>query len=163
MEALEMIVCSFITSVGLGIVFRIEKHSLLWAGLGGGLTRMMYLFLIKLTNTTFITYFLAAVCAALYAELLAMHKKMPSTVFLYPTILPLVPGGTLYYIAAYVMMGDFSSAFSSLWECTLSLGGMCLGFVIISTFTYYRRIYALGATLEKYLKKWIRMLAGKPQ
>ena len=151
MESLEIIICSFLASLGLGVVFRIDRKNLLWAALGGALTRAVYLLLIEATSLTAVQSFFAAVCAALYAELMAMRKKTPSTVFLYPSILPLIPGDTLYYISFSLLSGDMTSTIFYLWKCILQLGGICMGFVIISTFTYYRRIYFLGERLEKYI------------
>ena len=151
----EKIICSFIASFGLAVVFRIDRRCLIFAGLGGALTRLVYLILLDSINVTFVTSFLAAICASLYAELMAMREKMPSTVFLYPGILPLIPGDLLYYIAMSVMMGDLSSTLSYLWQCVLSLGGICMGFVIISTFTYYRKIYFLGSHLHALMRQSI--------
>lgn len=160
-EYIEMVICSFLTSYGLAVVFRIDRKNLLRAGLGGALTRVIYLIMLEATSLTVVQSFVAATCAALYAELMAMRRRMPSTVFLYPSILPLIPGGTLYYIAIYAIMGDLSMTISYVWECVLQLSGMCMGFVIISTFTYYRRIYYLGAHLEAFLKRSFRSLTGR--
>ena len=160
-EITALIVCSFLASFGLGIVFQIEKKSLLYAGLGGALTRCVYLMVTEMTPNIFVQCFLAAIFAGLYAELLAMRKKNPSTVFLYPSIIPLIPGSLFYYIAANLMAGEFDAAFSYLWQCTLSLAGICLGFVVISTFTYYRRLFAMEEEIRLKIRGWMRRLVGK--
>lgn len=157
-ENLELILFSFGASFGFGIVFRIEKKSLLWAGLGGGLTRCVYLLLVQVTSNLFIQSLLAAMFAALFAEIMAMRKKMPSTVFLYPAVLPLIPGSLLYYICVNLILGDMEATLSYVSSCALTLAGICLGFVLVSTFTYYRRIYYFQKNIESIVRKWIRGL-----
>lgn len=155
-ENAKLIALSFILSAALGVVFRMERKYLVWAGVGGALTRIIYLGLEAGTSNVFLRYLLAAMGAALYAEIMAMREKTPSTVFLYPSILPLVPGSMLYYIAAFLMMGYTESGMELIVECIMALFGMCLGFVLISTFTYYRRIYMFGKSVEYHIKDLIK-------
>ena len=95
-ETVKLIILSFFASLGFGIVFRIEKKNLLWAALGGALTRCAYLFLLNTVDGRLGIAVAASMFAALYAEIMAMRRKMPSTVFLYPSIIPLIPGDLLY-------------------------------------------------------------------
>ena len=149
-ENIKLIVFSFISSFGFGIVFRIERKNLVWAGLGGALTRCVYLLLLSATDQVFIQCLLAAMFSSLYAELMAVHHKMPAAVFLYPSILPLVPGSLLYYIAGSMIAGTMQDTLNYTGELVLSLSGICLGFVLISSFTHYRRLYQMG---EDYLQR----------
>ena len=160
-ENIELVIFSFLCSLGLGIVFRMNRKCLLFAGVGGALTRIVYLLMIEATESIFLQTLCAAIVAALYAEIMAMNKKVPSTVFLYPSIIPLIPGGTLYNICVNIILGNQSETLSYAWECFLALAGMCLGFVLISTFTYYRKLYFLGRNIEKKIKKYFGSLFGK--
>ena len=89
--------------------------------------------------------------AALYAETMAMRQKMPSTVFLYPAIIPLIPGDLLYNTAVNLLLQDTPQMLDNAKNCALSLAGMSIGFVLISTFTYYRRIYYVGTDIAHHL------------
>lgn len=153
-ENIKLILFSFTASAGFGIVFRIEKKKLLWAGLGGALTRCAYLFLLEITEQRILYTLLAAMFAALYAEIMAMHQKMPSTVFLYPAIIPLIPGDLLYNTAVNLILQDIPEMLSNARNCVLSLAGMSIGFVIISTFTYYRRIYYVSKDIAYHIMHW---------
>lgn len=155
---IELVLFSFACSLGLAIVFQMDKKNLIWAGIGGALTRIVYLAIIAATDVIFLQSLAAAVFAALFAEIMAMAKKMPSTVFLYPSIIPLIPGSTLYNICMNIILGNSSEALSNAWECFLALAGICLGFVIISTFTYYRKIYKMGAALERKIEIHIKCI-----
>ena len=58
----------------------------------------------------FIPYLLASAFAVLYAELMARLRKCPTTLFVIPAILPLVPGGSLYYAMSYAVRGQMGAA-----------------------------------------------------
>ena len=161
LENLEMIIFSFGASLGFGIIFHIEKRSLFFAGLGGGLTRCVYILLSQFTAKTFLLALLPAMFAALFAEIMAMRNKMPSTVFLYPAVLPLIPGSLLYYICVNLILGDIEATLSYVEQCALTLAGICLGFVLISTFTYYRRVYYFEKNIESIVRKGIKKLFRK--
>ena len=44
----ELVVLSFIASLGFGIVFQIKKEDLIYAGIGGAITRIVYLILMAI-------------------------------------------------------------------------------------------------------------------
>ena len=89
--------------------------------------------------------------ASFYAEILAMEFKTPSTVFLYPAILPLLPGSLMYNAAVNFLLQDMDAMQGYLKDCALTVIGTSIGFVLISTFTYYRRIYFAGKHLASHL------------
>jgi len=153
-ESLKLILFSFTASLGFGVVFRIEKKNLAWAGAGGALTRCFYLFLLEVTDQRLLYSLLAAMFAALYAEIMAMRQKMPSTVFLYPAIIPLIPGELLYNTAVNLILQNTQEMLVNARNCALALAGMSVGFVLISTFTYYRRIYYVSKDIAYHLLHW---------
>lgn len=89
--------------------------------------------------------------ASLYAEILALELKTPSTVFLYPAIIPLMPGSLLYNTAVNFFLHDNAVMLEYARDCALTLVGLSLGFVLISTFTYYRRLYFLSKDIASHL------------
>lgn len=141
MEAVKLVVCSFFSSLGFGIVFRIERKYLLVAGLSGALTRIVYLLLLQVTSEMFIVCFLSAVAASIFSEIMAVRAKNPSTVFIYPSIVPLLPGGTLYYSIVGLMLQDSELIAANVVPCIHSLAGLGIGFIVISIFMHYRRTY----------------------
>ncbi|MCD7737246.1 MAG: threonine/serine exporter family protein [Lachnospiraceae bacterium] len=140
-EAAKLIICSFGSSFGLGILFQIRKEYLIYAGLGGALTRFVYLLLLQCTGESFIYNFFAAMAAALFAECMAVYTKNPSTVFLYPSIIPLIPGKSLYYTVIGLVLQNNALIGENIMLCFHSLAGLGIGFVIISIFMHYQRIY----------------------
>jgi uncharacterized membrane protein YjjB (DUF3815 family) len=84
---------------------------------------------------------LAAFFAAVYAEVLAAKQKMPATVFLYPSIVPLIPGDLIYYTMGGLVVSDNQLFQENAIECVLALIGICVGFVLSSTCAHYVRLY----------------------
>ncbi|MCC8128703.1 MAG: threonine/serine exporter family protein [Clostridiales bacterium] len=154
-EAVKLVICSFFSSLGFGIVFRIERKYLLIAGLSGGLTRIVYLLLSQVTSEMFIICFLSAVAASIFSEIMAARTKNPSTVFIYPSIVPLLPGGTLYYSIVGLMLQDTELIAANLVPCIHSLAGLGIGFIVISIFMHYRRRYRFRMR-QKLLSRFVR-------
>ncbi|MDE7334607.1 MAG: threonine/serine exporter family protein [Lachnospiraceae bacterium] len=149
-ENIKLILFSFTASFGFGIVFHIKKEYLIWAGLGGALTRLSYLLLLEIIDKRFVYTLLAAIIASLYAEIMALELKTPSTVFLYPAIIPLIPGGLLYNTAVNFFLHETALMLENARDCALTLVGMSIGFVLISTFTYYRRVYFFSKDIASH-------------
>ena len=53
---------------------------------------------------------LAAAFALSYSEIMAKALKTPATLFVVPAIIPLVPGGSLYYTMSYAVQRDMANA-----------------------------------------------------
>ena len=49
-ENIKLILLSFVASVGFGLKYHMQNRYLVWAGLGGSLTRMWYLLLIEMID-----------------------------------------------------------------------------------------------------------------
>ena len=150
-ESIKLILLSFLASIGFGLKFQMQRRYLVWAGLGGALTRLCYLLLLEVIPAKLVYSLLAAMFASLYAEIMAMKFKMPSTVFLYPAIIPLTPGRLIYSTAVNFLLRNKYAMWQDAEDCALILFGISIGFVLISTFTYYRRVYFLGKDLASHL------------
>ena len=138
-DPILLVIISFIASASFGVVFRIPVHDLWRAGLGGALTRVALLLLAPRFPERLVYVSAAALIAALYAELLATRRKDPSTYFVYPAIVPLIPGDLFYYSLAGVYQGDAQMAASNAKSCLLTLLGMSIGFVLSSIIAHYIR------------------------
>ena len=150
-ENIKLILLSFVASVGFGLKNHMQNRYLVWAGLGGSLTRMWYLLLIEMIDSRLVYSLLAAMFASLYAEIMAMKFKMPSTVFLYPAVIPLIPGNLIYNAAVNFLLNYRIAMWKDVADCAMTVFGISIGFVLISTFTYYRRVYFLGKDLASHL------------
>lgn len=136
---IELVILSFVASLGFGIVFQIQKKDLIYAGLGGALTRIVYIILMMFIPYRIVYAACAAFMAALYSEILGHKKKSPATMFLYPSIIPLIPGDLFYYTMAGIVLSKPDMFVDYAIDCVLALIGISIGFVLCSTFSHYAR------------------------
>ena len=140
LNASELVVLSFIASAGFGIVFNIQIRDILFAAIGGAIVRIVYLALqYALPDYRFIFTTVAAFCAALYSEILALVKKEPSVLYRYPAVVPLIPGDLFYYVALGLVWGNTTLIGKYGPDLILALVGISLGFVLCSTVVHYVR------------------------
>ena len=84
-------------SVGFGILFHMKKKYLPLAAAGGFISWMVFLLGKGLWGNVFLPSLLAGFIVDVYAEILARICKETSTSFFVTSVIPLIPGSTLYY------------------------------------------------------------------
>ena len=124
---------SFVACAGFCFVCNIRGKQLLFAALGGGIAWLAYLVTGPFVSNETIRYFLAAVVFSAYAEIMARIHRAPVTCYLLIALIPLVPGGGIYYTMEHCVNGD-TQAFLETGLHTLGLAGaLALGVVVVST------------------------------
>ena len=140
LRSFELVGLSFMASAGFGVVFNIQWKDLLYAAIGGTIVRIVYIALqAAIPDYRFIYTIVAAFCAALYSETLAIFKKEPGVLYRYPSIIPLIPGDLFFYVAAGIIWGDGELISAHAPNLGLVLIGISLGFVLCSTVVHYVR------------------------
>ncbi len=100
------VICALLGSFGFSLIFHLKRDKICLASLGGGLTWFCYLMVYARVESQFMAYFWAAVFATFYAEIMARLKKAPVTIFVIPSVVPLIPGGSLYYTMEYLIQNN---------------------------------------------------------
>ena len=80
---------------------------------------------------------ITAAVVTFYAEVLARIVKAPATVFLIPSIIPLVPGGRLYYTMRAIVDGEGNDARVYAMETLVIALGIAVGIVVVSLIFYH--------------------------
>ncbi len=128
------ILTAFLGSIGFSILFNVRGSKLFIAGLGGALSWGLYLALGPVLSSDSIKYFIASLFVTIYAEAFARIKKSPTTSFLVPGFIPLIPGGALYNTMKYALHNDWS-LFADKASYTVQLAlAIAAGIVAISSF-----------------------------
>lgn len=136
-DALIQIIASFFGTLGFGFLFNIRGKKLFWAALGGMLSWGLFLVFQQIFSSEPLGYFLVAICSTTYAEILARIMKTPASTFCIITLIPLVPGGAMYYTTTYALSGN-SQLFLSKAIYTLQLAvALSLGIVIVTAASKY--------------------------
>lgn len=124
---------SFIGSFLFGIIFNIRGKKLFFAGLGGLLSQTAYVLLAFYFSSEISQYFFATIITAIYSEVFARIEKAPATVFLVPSIIPLVPGGMMYYSMEKCISGNTSLFINMLFETLGVAGALAMGILLVSS------------------------------
>ena len=132
---LMQIFMGFLGSLGFSILFHIKGKRLLIASLGGLISWTVFLALGSLFPGESFRYFLASATVTVYAEVFARIIKTPTTTFLVPSIIPLIPGGSLYYTMNFALNKQWA-AFSHRGFYTLQLAlSLAVGIIAVTTLT----------------------------
>ncbi|MBE6917328.1 MAG: threonine/serine exporter family protein [Ruminococcaceae bacterium] len=124
---------SFFACIGFAIIYNIHGPGIFLCALGGVFAWAGYAVSLKLGVGEIAAYFISAVVASLYSEILARIRKYPATSYLVVSIFPLIPGSGVYYTILRAMEGDMER-FASQGIFTLSIAGaMALGILLVVT------------------------------
>lgn len=104
-SSIIQIFAGLIGSIGFAVLFNIHGKRLVAAGVGGGLAWLLFTVAnIHITNEA-ICYFLVSFVISIYSEICARVFKTPTTAFLTVSLIPLIPGASLYYTMTYAFDG----------------------------------------------------------
>lgn len=126
-------VATFIACIGFAIIFNIHGFGILICALGGMITWSIYCLVSYFGADIYSAYFLAAVTAAVYSEIMARVRKYPAISYLVIAIFPLIPGAGIYYATNYLVRGD-NAAFIQKGLQTIGIAGViAVGILMVST------------------------------
>lgn len=130
-EGIIQLVTAGIGALGFSLLFNVRRDLLPAAAFGGIADWGVYMAAEWFFHGgVFLPSVAAAAFASLYAEVMARAKKAPATVFYIPALIPLVPGGSLYYTMSWAVMRRWDLARSygvSTIYCALGIAvGMSL-------------------------------------
>ena len=131
--AILQIAMSMAGSFGFSLLYHIRGKKLLLAALGGGLSWALHLALAPVLPSEPIRYFLCACFVACYAEVLARLLKTPATTFLIPSMIPHIPGRSLYQTMRYALDKEWMECLSQAFYTFKLALALAMGSVVILT------------------------------
>ncbi len=126
---------AFFASLGFGILFNIKGNKLFYAGLGGGLSWFISLYCENLGLNTTSSFFIASIVFSIYSEVMARVLKTPVTSLIICALIPLVPGGGMYYTMYEAINGNIMESIELGINTISNAGALSLGIIFISTLT----------------------------
>lgn len=127
-----MVITAIIGTLGFCLLFNVKKDKIIYGVIGGTISTVIYLICIKAGMDLFIQNFIPTVVATIYTEIVARVVKAPTTVFLFPAIIPLTPGGSLYYTMRAIVDGDMAEAKTVGKQTVVIALGIALGVLLVS-------------------------------
>ena len=93
-------------TIAFALMFRVRKRHFVDCGVMGTITWLAYMICIKIWNNEAIAVFVSGFAAVLASRVLAVLRRCPATVFLMTSLIPLLPGISLYRTIYYLLMGS---------------------------------------------------------
>lgn len=132
-----MILTATVGTVGYCLNVNIKRNKIVYGCLGGMLSTFLYCVCIEAGMSLLLQNLIPAAVVTFYAEVLARVVKAPATVFLIPSIIPLVPGGRLYYTMRAIVDGAGADARVFATETIVIALGIAVGIVVVSLVFYH--------------------------
>lgn len=144
-DAFTQTMMACLGAVGFGILFNVRERKLLWIAFGGGLGWLVYLITEARGGGLFLGLFFATVTVVTLSEILSRVLKSPVILFLVPMLIPLVPGGGLYYMMDALVRTDAAELTARVQSVALQVGAIASGLIVMTSVMgnffaiYYRR------------------------
>ncbi|MBQ1270460.1 MAG: threonine/serine exporter family protein [Clostridia bacterium] len=134
-------------SAGFAYLFNVHGKKIAWTGIGGGLSWLVYLAVMQMSGDLFIALFAATLSIVVASEILARAIKIPVIMMLVPMLIPLVPGGTLFYSMQALISGKNLQFVGYLQSLALQAAAIAVGMIVGTAimgnfFTFYYRAKA---------------------
>lgn len=129
------ILSGFIGSMAFCVLFNIRGMRLVITSLGGLLSWLVFVLLSNVIDSEPINYFIVAILISLYAEVMARVLKTPTTTFITTALVPLIPGGSLYYTMAYAFESDLNKFLEKAIYTLELAAALALGIIVATTIT----------------------------
>ena len=141
-----LLISATVGSIGFAMLFRLRLKILPWATLSALLDAAVYLICCLYTPNQFLSTIAGTAAATFFSDIMARRLKVPITLLLLPGIVPLIPGGSLYYTMASIISKDKDSIFKYGLATTEAAVGIAAGILISSLLLQeYRHFKKLGS------------------
>ncbi|KOR24819.1 threonine/serine exporter family protein [Clostridium sp. FAM 1755] len=126
-----------IGTLGFALYFRVNKKHTVAATIGGLLAWTIYLIIYSMTGSIFWGNMIASMIVCIWSELMARILKAPTNTFMIPGIIPLLPGGTLYYTMEAMLQRNNKVFVQKGLETVMITVGIVAGIVAVSVIFVY--------------------------
>lgn len=129
---ITLVLSGAIGSLGFSLLFSIKNKHLLSSLFGGFLTGLVYVIMINLTDNICLQNVIPSIVGTFYCSILAYISQLPISIYTIPAIVPLVPGGNLYYTMSYLVTGQKEEFLRCGIETLLACVGISMGVIIVT-------------------------------
>lgn len=130
----DVIVC-FVAAAFYCIIMSLPKKAIAFSAACASVTYLIYRMIFLIAEAELVGYLIASLVGAVISELLARICKMPATVFVFPAVIPLVPGIGLYRAMLCLVQNDMSG-FASAGTKTIMISGIIAVTVAVVNATF---------------------------
>ncbi|WP_426710924.1 threonine/serine exporter family protein [Cetobacterium sp. SF1] len=132
---------SLLVTYSFCLIFNVKGKASLFSSIGGALSWLSYLIGLQYGWSDGLNYLIATILIALFSEIMARVLKTPVTTLLIAALIPLAPGGGVYYTMYYLIQNMYHESFLKAVQTCVIASAMALGIIIVSTiFKIYTNI-----------------------
>jgi len=119
-----------LATVGFAVLFNLRRRDIPIAALGAAFGWAVSMPITLATGSQAAGLFAAAAVIGLWAELVAAFLKRPASVYIVCAIIPLVPGGGMYYTMLASVKGETWTAVTEGFSTLQSAGAIAAGLAL---------------------------------
>ena len=147
-HALMLIFTGMLGTIGFAMLFHVKASHIPFAALGGAMSSAIFVLFDSLGAALFLSNFIASLISVIYSGVMARVLKTPTTIFVSLCIIPLVPGGSLFYTMSNLIMWNETEFIRYALNTALTALGIAGGIVVESAI-----IHLLGRAFLKNRKR----------
>lgn len=125
------LIYSFMATLFFALIMNAPRKSLIFSSIIAALGYFIYSVCVSY-NQKLMGFFLGTLIVALLGELCARKIKMPATIFIFPGIVPIVPGLGLYHMMLDFVQNNINKALLTGVETLSHIGAMAIAIALVS-------------------------------
>lgn len=137
-------------TAGFALLFNLRGRDLPLAAIGGALGWAVSMPVQDWTGSQAFAYLVASMVIGIWAEVVAALRKRPASVYIVCAILPLVPGGGMYYTMLEYVRGNSWNGLATGLATLLAAGAIAVGLAISSAAS---RLISLRSLARRFALK----------
>lgn len=98
---------AFFATMGFALIYDINSKHIVAASIVGGIGWSINKFFLNMGANPLIPGFVAAFVIGSLSELASKNSHAPAITYFIPAIIPIVPGGGMYYTMYYLILQDY--------------------------------------------------------
>ena len=134
-DAVIQVIAGSLGTLGFGILFNIRGRKLVFGCLGGLISWALYIAFSLFVPSEILIYLLVSISTSISSEIMAAMLKTPTTTFLIISLIPLIPGGSLYYALSHAFEGDLNSFLTRALYTLQLASALSIGIILVLSFT----------------------------
>ncbi|MBS0949572.1 threonine/serine exporter family protein [Weissella minor] len=149
-DSLIQLSFSYFATIAFGLFINVPRKALNLSGISGACGWMTYWFAMQFNINSIPANFLGGLAVGLAGLVMSQHKRIPSTIFNIPGLVPLVPGASAYQALIMLLSGEFMDANEKLFSVLMVGGAITMGYVVSQLISeqYFR--YRRNRVLSKH-------------
>lgn len=141
----QLVSCG-VASMGFALVFKAAVLQSVYAGVGGAINCACYVLVLDIWGNDFAAVMAGAAVVAAYAFLMSRVHRAPATIFLTTSIMPVIPGATLFYMMHGFVQADYGLASQQTIQLAKTCLAIAFGFLLVEIVTRYAGEWKVSGT-----------------